>query len=491
MSSLPESAVYEKVVELSKRRGFYWQSFSIYGGMGGLYDYAPLGVLLRDNITKAWKEAFLRLGAIAIDTPTLTPEVVFRASGHIERFFDLAVTCSNCRESFKVESLLKEHGIKPSMILEYSDLNKINDAGIRCPNCGGKFQSIENFSLMYKVLGRSDEKSPMYLRPETAQGVFVNFRNLFSVNRERIPMMVMQLGKGYRNEIAPRQSLVRLRELLMGEVEVYTDPDAASYTPSMAEKLTLLDQNGDEHHLTASEAVENGIIGTSEMGFFIEQVFDVLRSVGIDVSRLRFRKHTRDELSHYSKETWDAEFLMDTDWIEITGIADRGTFDLEQHMKMSGADFTVNGREGRFTPRVYEPAFGIDRIFLMTLVSAYRERENGFKLLSLKREIAPYHCAVLPLQKKDGIDTFAKELFNTIRMVDPYILYDDSGSIGRRYARQDEIGTPYCITVDYDSLNDRTVTIRERDSTKQIRIAADIIADLGIFSAADSGFRTS
>lgn len=485
---MSEDSIYEKVVELSKRRGFYWQSFSVYGGIGGLYDYAPMGVLLRDNITRIWKESFLRLGAIAIDTPTITPEAVFRASGHIERFFDMAATCSSCGRSFKLESILKENGVDLSVMAEYADPEKLRGSSIRCPDCGGLLGKVENFSLMFRVLGRTDDKASLYLRPETAQGVFVNFRNLFGINREKLPMMVMQLGKGYRNEIAPRQSLIRLRELLMGEVEVYMDRGQKSFYPKMDEKMKLVDAEGKYHEITAAEAVKEGIIGSSEMGFFIEQVFMVLISVGIDQSRLRFRKHTREELSHYSSETWDAEFLMDSDWIEITGIADRGSFDLERHMEASGTDFTIKGETERLIPKVIEPAFGIDRIFLMTLISAYRERENGFKLLSLNRDVAPYHCAILPLQKKDGVDVLARELFQKLREADPYTTYDDSGSIGRRYARQDEIGTPYCITVDYDSLADGTVTIRDRDSTKQVRIDSRKIIEDGIFRAADTGF---
>jgi len=474
----------DRIVELAKRRGFFWPSFSLYGGVSGFYDYGPLGVLLRDNIIRIWKEKILSIGGIFIDTPNISPEEVFQASGHLERFYDLAAVCASCGSKFKVETLLQDNGIDESRYGEFATAESLNENNIRCPRCGSKFRETTNLSLMFELLNRSGDRGNLYLRPETAQGVFVNFRNLLNFNRDKLPIIAAQLGKGFRNEIAPRQALLRLREFYMGEVEVYLSNDQ-DFQPESKMKLKLLPRDGVTRFLSPASAVQQKIIRDPNMAYFIEIVYQILLDVGISPERIRFRQHREDELSHYSSDCWDAEVTISGEWVEVVGVADRGTYDLTRHQKYSGSDLTSKDRQGKkFTPRVIEPSFGFDRILLSSMISSYSEREKGYKVLSLPKRVSPHSVAILPLLRKDGLREWALNLYTKYKRLDPYATFDESGSIGRRYARQDEIGTPYCVTVDYDTLNNGTVTVRDRDSTKQIRIKSEILLrDGGIFTA--------
>ncbi len=458
---------FDEIIEICKRRGFFWPSFQIYGGSAGLYDYAPLGTILKENVYKIWMEEYLKIGAIPYDSPSITPEAVFRASGHLQRFADLATTCEQCNSSYKVESLLSSQGINIVPINEEQAVSLLTDNRIRCPKCGTFLKKAYNFNLMFQISSNSGEK--LYLRPETAQGIFVNFKLLVTYNRGKLPMIVIQRGKGFRNEISPRQAIIRQREFNMAEVEVFMDPaDKTSFYPYKGEEIVLLSNDGRENKVDIEKAFSDGIIGTPEHAYFMEITLRIALKLGIERNRLRFRQHRKDELSHYSSDCWDLEFKLDGDWVEIVGISDRGQFDVKNHQNSSGQNMST-GEQGDIIPKVLEPAYGIDRMIMAILSSSYNKRDSGYKVLSLKEEISPYVLAILPLQKKDGLTEKAQELFNTMRQFEPRILFDDSGSIGRRYSRQDEIGTPYCITVDYDTLSRSVVTIRERDSQKQIK----------------------
>ena len=458
---------FDEIVAICKRRGFFWPSFQIYGGSAGLYDYAPLGAILKENVYKIWMEEYMKIGAIPYDSPSITPEAVFRASGHLQRFADLATTCEQCKSSFKVESLLSNQGINLVPLNEDQASSLLLDNKIRCPKCGSFLKNAYNFNLMFQISSNGNEK--LYLRPETAQGIFVNFKLLLTYNRGKLPMIVIQRGKGFRNEISPRQAIIRQREFNMAEVEVFIDPSNKSpFYPDKGEVITLLSNNGREQKKDIEKAFEEGIIGTPEHAYFMEVTLRIALRIGIDRNRLRFRQHRKDELAHYSSDCWDLEFLLDEDWVEIVGISDRGQFDVKNHQNSSGQNMSL-GENGDIIPKVLEPAYGIDRMIMAILSSSYNKRESGYKVLSLKEEISPYVLAILPLQKKDGLTERAQELFNALRQIESRILFDDSGSIGRRYSRQDEIGTPYCITVDYDTLSRNVVTIRERDSQRQIK----------------------
>ncbi|MCL4346105.1 MAG: glycine--tRNA ligase [Candidatus Thermoplasmatota archaeon] len=453
----------DEILEISKRRGFFWPSFSIYGGVAGLNDYGPLGSILKDRIYHEWKRIYSSIGGIEIDTPSVTPETVLKASGHVDRFIDLAVGCNTCKSKFKVESLLSDKGVEKVPENVEEAWNLIKDIEIKCPRCGGQLGEPFEFHLMFPIDSNGER---YYLRPETAQGIFVNFKLLLNFNRGKLPMIVYQQGKGYRNEISPRQGLIRQKEFNMGEVEVFLDPDVnGTFRPDSTEKLTLLDREGKIHRESLVDAVNKGIIQSEDHAYFLQKTFEFAVRIGIDRERLRFRQHRKDELAHYSRDCWDLEFRIDSSWVEVTGISDRGTFDLGNHQKSSGENLAFeNGR----LARVIEPASGIDRMFMAVLISSMVKRENGYNNMKLLEYMAPYPVAVLPLQKKDGLSEKAKEIFSMIREMEPYAYYDESGTIGRRYARQDEIGTPYCITIDYDTLEKDVVTIRDRDSTEQI-----------------------
>ncbi|MEM0158429.1 MAG: glycine--tRNA ligase [Thermoplasmataceae archaeon] len=470
-------SLLEDVVELSKRRGFFWPAFSIYGGEAGFYDYAPLGVLLRDNIVRIWKESYAREGAIFIDSPVIVPEPVFKASGHLQKFSDLAAECPSCRLRQKLENFLEANGFHETLKSTEEAQSFLAEHVVKCPNCGTRITSAYDFNLMYRVDGFSSRQ--LYLRPETAQGIFVNFRLLNNVFRGKLPMAVAQYGKGFRNEISPRQALIRLREFYQGEVEVFVDPDKKFWKEFNSNRqIRMLPRTGKEIETTVLAALDSGVITSNAMAYFIDKTYGILTSVGVDPARLRFRQQRADELAHYSFDSWDAEALLDDSWVEIVGIADRN--DLRNHQDSSGQKFSikVGGRE--IIPSVIEPSYGMDRITLTVLIHSLGVNSKGFKILRLRDDVAPYHMAILPLVNRDGIDEYAKKLFSAMISRDPYIYYDDSGSIGKRYARQDEIGTPYCITVDYDTLKDDTVTVRFRDTGKQAREDSRKIADRGL-----------
>lgn len=467
-------SIYDEVIELAKRRGIFWPSFSIYGGQAGFYDYGPIGVLLKDNVVSAWKHSYLKEGAIFIDTPNVTPSSVFRASGHLEKFADLAVECPKCKSRYKLETVLKAAGINhlPSSVDEADQV--LSESEVKCLKCGNRLMKSYSADQMFRV--EAGQEQPSYLRPETAQGMMVNFKLLNSHYRGKLPMAVAQLGKAFRNEISPRQSLLRLREIYQGEVEVFLK-DSESFWKDIPEgqEVKFKPSEKDSVKMTVRRANDTGLIKDKTVAYFINKTLELLSGIGILGENIRFRQHDKDELAHYSSDCWDAEALLDGEWVELVGIADRGTYDLKRHMEASGENMMVNIDGKQYLPRVVEPAHGIDRMTMALLMNAYYRRENGFAVLKFNPIVAPYHAAVLPLMKKDGLREKAEEIYEKINDFDPAVVYDETGTIGKRYARQDEIGTPYCITVDYETLENSTVTVRFRDSTEQIRVTIDAL----------------
>lgn len=422
----------EKIVSLCKRKGFVFQTAEIYGGLNGVYDFGHLGTLLRENIKNAWKKsAQVEHGqSYFLDGSLLGPTQMWQASGHIENFHDPMVDCMNCKKRFRSDD-------------DSIDLEK------NCPSCGIKsWTEVRNFNLMFKTqLGALENSGAVaYLRPETAQTIFINFKNVMTTNRAKLPFGIAQIGKSFRNEITPKQFLFRMREFEQMEMEWFC-------------KAATSEQ---------------------EFTFWRNHRLAFYESIGLDMSKIRLRDHESTELAHYSKACTDVEYNFPFGWKELEGIAHRGNFDLTQHMKFSGKDLAVFDQETNSSeiPTVVESSVGVDRLFLTVLFDAYREDEMDGELriyLDLAPRIAPIKAAILPLVKK--LDEPALQLFNQIKKVHPHIDFDSSGSIGKRYRRQDEIGTPLCITFDFESLEDNCVTIRERNSGKQERVAlSDVIS---------------
>lgn len=413
---------------LCKRRGFIFQSSEIYGGLTGFYDFGHLGVLLKYNLRHAWQQSLENdLGEILyFEGSVVGPEALWVASGHVEHFHDPMVDCMECKHRFRADQI---------------DLNK------SCPNCGNKkWTAVRNFNMMLKTtIGASESSGATgYLRPETAQTIFASFKNVFSTSRVKIPFGIAQIGKAFRNEITPRQFLFRMREFEQMELEWFCKPQDAKET----------------------------------FDFWCNKRMQFYYDIGLTQNKLRLRPHEQDELSHYSSQTYDVEYEFPFGWKELEGIAHRKNFDLTQHTKHSGKDLSVFDEETKtsYVPDVVESSVGSDRLLLTLLFDAYREDEvDGEKrnYFAFKPAIAPIKAAFFPLVKK--LEEPMLALYKQVKKVIPHVQFDLSGSIGKRYRRQDEIGTPFCFTYDFDSVTDSTVTVRYRDSTKQERIAIDAI----------------
>ena len=442
MSETNTSSVdLDALASLAKRRGFIFQSSEIYGGMASTWDYGPLGVELKRNIKDVWWRKFVweRDDMVGLDSSILMNPEVWRASGHVDSFTDPLVDCRECRQRWREDQLEET----------------------KCPACGGELTEARNFNLMFKTFVGpvEDDASVAFLRPETAQGIFVNFENVLNSSRKRLPFGIAQIGKAFRNEITTGGFIFRTREFEMMEIEYFVEP------------------------------------GTDEQVHeqWIEDCLAWYTDLGVNKDRLRVRPHDADELSHYSKATFDIEYLFPWGWGEIQGIANRTDFDLKAHSERSGHSLTYfdQAENKRFTPYVVEPAAGVDRAVMTFLVDAYTEEEaptasGGTQkrvVLKLHSAIAPVKVSVLPLSRNERLVPLAREVYDTVRRsgaVDGFVQYDDAQSIGRRYRRQDEIGTPLCITVDFDSLDDNAVTIRDRDTMEQARIPiASLEAELG------------
>ncbi|WP_254521848.1 glycine--tRNA ligase [Natrinema caseinilyticum] len=552
----------EKLVELAKRRGYFFQSAGAYGGVGGFYTFGPQGAALKGNVEDAWRDRFaVAEGNMEIDAPTIMPEPVFEASGHLEGFDDMLVECPECGESHRADHVVEDN-------TEYEDAESlpipeveevIAEYELVCPNCGAGLagQAVEAFNLMFETNIGPGDSQPGYLRPETAQGIFVEFPRLKEYARNQLPFGVTQIGRAYRNEISPRRSIIRTREFTQAELEYFIDPEADDPDLSSVEDVTVTlypaseqdAADGTEIETTIGEAVAEGIIADRWVAYFLGVAKPWYEAVGVDMDRFRYRQHLSGERAHYASDCWDAESEIDGNWIEMAGFAHRGNYDLSKHGDHSGDRFTIfkqydepktveratvdpdmsylgpefGGDAGtvvekleelaardrsafdgdtveidlegetrsipvettgfsveeqteageHITPHVVEPSFGVDRVVYTVLHHAYREDEvDGEErtYLELDPEVAPTFVGVFPLQSDDELETEAREIAAALREAGLSVTYDDSGNIGRRYRRQDEVGTPFCVTVDYESLEDEAVTVRERDTTAQKRL---------------------
>jgi glycyl-tRNA synthetase len=554
------------VTELARRRGFYWQSYEIYGGASGFVTYGLLGAKVKQNIENKLRELFVnKLGILEIESPIITPDTVFKASGHIDHFKEPMIECQKCKKNFRADHLLRECTKMSEAEAEKLTLKELKEEmdknDIRCPDCGGTFGEPKQFLTMFKTTIGPYSEAVGYGRPEAAQGIFVEFNRLYGMAREKLPFGVLQIGHAQRNEISPRQGLMRLREFTIADLEFFFDPEEENCDKLRDvenEKLRFLlaetRQKGSEEltELTVKEALNKGIIKKQWLAVFMALAKRLLNDLGVPAECQRFIEKLPWERAHYSQQTFDQEVILDRwGWTEASGHAYRTDYDLKGHMNSSGVDMTVfkeyeepiekeqvvikpimaklgpifkgeagkiaemlakadptevetsikeNGyymldkhkilgehvdvarqktveRGRRFIPHVIEPSFGIDRLFYIALEYAYQTKEDR-TLLSFPPTIVPIQLSVYPLMSKDGLPEKASELHKLLLDEGFVVEYDEAGSIGRRYARADEIGVPLGITVDYDTMKDNTVTIRDRDSWKQVRSKIEDLPEL-------------
>lgn len=496
-----ESELMEKIVSLCKRRGFIFQGSEIYGGLANTWDYGPYGVELKNNLKREWWRTFVqkREDIVGLDSAILMNPSVWEASGHVDSFTDPLIDCKNCQERIRGDKLVEEkydkeffsyldsliadikvrkekHDLVKALmdgesnndsdwavkeILKDIDQRKgdlmklvsyiVNlDPNLKCPKCGSRdFTEARSFNLMFKTFQGviEDTASLVYLRPETAQGIFINFKNIEQVSRKKLPFGIAQIGKAFRNEITPGNFIYRTREFEMMEIEYFVKAPKSNDDQKNIEKM---------------------------FEDWKDSCLNWYKDLGINSEKLRFRYHDEDELSHYSTMTCDIEYKFPFGWGELEGIAYRTDFDLKQHIEHSKVDLSYfdQERNEKYIPHVIEPSFGSDRSLLTFLIDAYDEDEIGGekrKVMRFHPKLAPVKVAVLPLVKKEKLTKKAREIYQNLTSK-LNCEYDESGSIGKRYRRHDEIGTPYCITVDFDSLEDDSVTVRDRDTTEQKRI---------------------
>ncbi|MEB3805892.1 MAG: glycine--tRNA ligase [Desulfurococcales archaeon] len=551
--------LYSKVVELARRRGFFWPSYEIYGGVAGFYDFGPYGVLLKRKIIEKWRRFIVKNHSnyvVEIESPIIGPSRVYEASGHVENFTDPIVTCLKCGRKFRADHLIEEklgidaEGLSPD---EMTDL--IRKHGIRCPVCGGELGEVKLFNLLFPTQIGPYEGNRGYIRPELAQGMFVAFKRVLDVMRGRLPLGIAQIGRVGRNEISPRQAMMRLREFTIMEMEYFIDPEDEDgscpfYDNVKGEVLRIRTYEAKTRgegprEYRVDEAVENGVIIHKCLAYWMVIGKRFMNSLGVPDEAMFFDEKGPHERAHYSSQTFDQMVKVSRwGWVEVAGHSYRGSYDLSRHMEYSGADLTVfkpyekprevkvkkafidkayigrtfkseakrileeasripverlveaaekgepveeaghrippeaikvvertekvSGR--KIIPHVVEPSFGTDRIVYVAFEYAYREKA-GRTVLSFPRDIAPIEAGVLPLvEKEESLREKALGLYHLLVENGFHVVYDDSGSIGRRYARLDEIGVPAVFTVDYQTLEDDTVTLRDRDTWRQVRV---------------------
>jgi len=574
----------EKLVELAKRRGFFLQTAGAYGGVAGFYTFGPRGASLKDNLENAWRDRFtVREGHMTVDAPTVLPEPVFEASGHLDGFDDMLVECPECGESHRADHVVEDAtDVEEAEGLPVDRIEEIvAEYRLACPTCGAALggQPVEAFNLMFETQIGPGSSSPGYLRPETAQGIFVEFPQLKEYARNRLPFGVTQIGRAYRNEISPRKSLLRVREFTQAELELFVDPDGGGPDLAPVADVAALfydttaqhEENGEPTVMTVGEAVEEGVVSDPWIAYYLGVAAEWYESVGVDMDRFRFRQHLAGERAHYAADCWDAESNLgdpdgEDDWHEIAGFAYRSDYDLSKHHEHSDEAYTVfkqydepvtverptvdpdmsalgpafggaagdvadalgalaesdpdafreAGEDGsvvveadsesyevpveqtgfaveevtesgeHVVPHVVEPSLGIDRALYTVLDHCYREDEvdgEARTYLELPPGVAPTTVGVFPLMDRDGLGDRARDVAADLRAAGLSVTYDASGAIGRRYRRQDEVGTPFCVTVDYVTIGDSddegepgTVTIRDRDTTAQARVAVEGLA---------------
>jgi len=451
--------------------------------VSGFVTFGPLGAALKKKIEDKFREFYIRpLGILEIESSVILPSKVFEASGHVEHFKEPMVECTRCKHKFRADHLLQEKaGMSDTETerLSLEELGKeIQKHDIPCPECGGKFGEPKHFMTMFTTTIGPYSESVGYGRPEAAQSIFVEFRRLWEYARERLPFGVVQIGHALRNEISPRQGPIRLREFTIMDVEFFFDPeepncaqlkDVENETLRLVRAEAKLKGEKEPVTVTVKEALQKGYIKAEWQAYFMALAKRFLKEFGVSDDKQLFMEKLEWERAHYSAQSFDQEIYLERwGWTEVSGHAYRTDYDLKRHMEFSGVDMQAFKEGRRFIPHVVEPSFGSDRLVYVAVEYAYQAKKDR-ALLSLPRDLAPVQVGVYPLVSKDGLPEKAKEVFKFLVSKGFTAEYDESGSIGRRYARADEVGTPLGVTIDYDTLKDETVTIRDRDSWKQVR----------------------
>ncbi len=461
----------EEMAVFCKKKGLVFPSGEIYGGLSGFFDFGPNCVEIRNNIKKEWWKFHVqeREDIVGIDGSIITNPRVWEASGHVKNFTDVYVKCKKCKKPNKIDK---------------SEIGKV-----RC-ECGGEYEVIGDLNLMFKTNIGPVEGSTAYLRPETAQLIFANFKLVAESSRLKLPFGIAQVGKAFRNEISPRDFLFRCREFEQMEIEYFVHPENSKKCPFIKDALKhemnilsaeMQKKEKNPQKMTVEQALKKKIIGTEWLAYWLVTEYNWFISLGATPDNFRIRQHLKDELAHYSSDCWDLEYNFPFGWKELEGIADRSDFDLKQHINHSKKDLSIFDQETnkKIVPYVAaEPSLGVERSFLVFMFDAYNDdKKRGNIVLKLDPKIAPIKAGIFPLIGKPELEKLAKEIHANLKKYFN-VSYDRSGSIGRRYARADETGTPCCITVDFDSLKDKSVTIRDRDTTKQVRIKIDKLRDI-------------
>ena len=444
---------FDKVCNHLISSGYYFQGSEIYGGLSNTWDYGPLGSEIKSNIRRMWWKKFVQESPtnVGIDAAILMNPKVWEATGHVQTFNDPLIDCKKCKQRFRADQLIEQADPNAPVTSMTNDqmMEYIRGHHIACPNCGAEnFTDIRQFNMMFKThIGvTEDSKSVVYLRPETAQGVFVNFKNVLRTTRRKLPIGICNVGHAFRNEITPGQMTFRMREFDQMEMEFFCKP-------------------GDDLEWFAT---------------WKKKCLQFINDLGINNDKLRYRDHDPEELAFYSKATTDIEYLFPFGWGEVWGIADRTDYDLKRHMQYSGEslEYLDPETQEKYVPYCIEPSVGLDRLVLMTLCDAYDEEEleggDMRVVMHLSPLVAPIKAAIFPLSKK--LESKARDVQNLLSKYMP-VIYDDTGSIGKRYRRQDAVGTPFCVTIDFDTLEDNQVTIRERDSMNQIRLPIEKLVE--------------
>lgn len=481
---MAEQPLHERIIDIALQRGFLLPAAEIYGQWGGFFDFGPVGASIKRNIQDEWRRRILLDGGFhEIETTTILPEAVLKASGHAANFSDPLVECKNCKKSFRADTMLEEKtgkswaGKNP---VEMTDALYQNN--ITCPDCKGKFGQVSAFNLMFGTqVGGGGNVA--YCRPETAQGIFLDFPRVFRQNGQKLPLGIGQIGRSFRNEISPRQGLVRMREFTQMELEYFFNPNktgVGEFAKISGNKVRIKPPCEDEancppvEEVTLQEGISKGYFPNEIFASFTLKAQEYYLALGIPYDKFHFKVLGKKEMPHYSKGNVDLEVSTSYGWIETVGIAYRTDFDLANHAKHSKQDLSVFVEEekARVVPHVIEPSFGVERLFYVLLESCYRPKTQArdWEWFAFPPKIAPYAVSVFPLMKKDGLAEKADEIVGQLRASGIDARYSESGSIGKRYARADEIGVPYCITVDYQTKEDETVTVRFRDDAKQIRM---------------------
>jgi len=480
----------EEMAKFCKAKGFVYPNSEIYGGMSGFFDYGPLGVELKNNIKQSFWKKFVqaRNDVVGIDGSIITHPHVWKASGHVDNFSDIMVECSKCTTKLRADTLVEDVLKIQTDGLSAEQLNKhIKDNKISCPTCKSEFKDADAFNLMFLtyVGPKQDKDNLTYLRPETAQLIFADFKNVVDTSRVALPFGIAQIGKAFRNEISPREFLFRCREFEQIEIEYFLHPDNKD-CPLLKDKsfkfniLTEKAQTEKKEHVEMSiEDMLKAKLLSEWHVYWLKEVYQWFIDNGINPVNLRLREHLKDELAHYSSACFDIEYNFPFGWREIHGNADRSDYDLSQHQNLSKKSLEIfdEATQKKVLPIVIEPSQGVDRAFLSFMFEAHIDDEKrGNIVLNLSPKLAPTKVGIFPLVKKDKLPEIAMNIYDTLKEDFP-VQYDQAGSVGKRYARSDEIGIPYCLTIDFDSIEKNDVTIRDRNSTEQKRISIDNIRD--------------